>query len=239
MNELVREIEEDIRRERFDRLWKRFGRIMVGVSVMVVLATIGVVVMQNQKESHAMEQTSEYIRGIDRMDVEDFKGAIKIFDQFAEDPSSSYYGLAMLQKAKAQEALGNNKGAGETYQELSKRSDAFGGLAALLAPTETGQMMEPVAGSAFYYTQQEWKAWQLMGKGKKAEAIEIFMALREDLDAPMSLRSRMNDVVQHIAPERLLNKQAATEEPKVVEPNAEAEPAKAEDKADESAGDDE
>jgi hypothetical protein len=210
MNDLVREIEDDIRRERFDRLWQRFGRIMVGISVCVVLATIAVVVMQNQKKTHAMEQTSEYIRGIDRMNVEDYKGAITIFDRFAEDTNTPYYGLAMLQKAKAQEALGNNKAAGETYQKLAARKDAFGSLAALLAPTETGQLIDPDKASPFYYTEQEWKAWQLFGKGQTKEAVDIFMVLREDLDAPMSLRARMNDVVQHVAPERLRVKDAKT-----------------------------
>lgn len=210
MNDLAREIEDDIRRERFDRLWKRFGRIMVGISVLVVLVTIAVVVMQNQKENHAMEKTAQYIRGIDRMNVEDYKGAITVFSEFSDEEDSSYYGLAMLQKAKAQEALGNQEAAGRTYQMLAKKQGVFGSLAALLAPMETGKMITPNKESPFYYTQQEWKAWQLLQANQKEEAIAIFMSLRENLDAPMSLRSRMNDVVQHIAPEKLLPENPVT-----------------------------
>src|SRR5688500_15726335 len=118
MNELLREIEDDIRRERFNHLWHRFGRIMVGVSIVVVLATIAVVIMQNQKQSAAMEKTAQFIRGIDRIRIEDYKGAITIFDELAADETSPYYGLAMRQKAKAQAALGNNAEAMKTYESL-------------------------------------------------------------------------------------------------------------------------
>lgn len=204
MNELIREIEEDIRRERFNRLWHRFGRMMVGLSVAVVLVTIGVVVMQNSRESAAMESTAHFIRGIDRMNIEDFKGAIAIFDEFTPE-DKSYYALAMLQKAKAQESLDDRKGAAATYQQLAASKGLFSNLGELLAPSENGQVITPDKSSPFYYTQLEWRGWQLFEQGKKKEAVDIFMGLRAELDAPMSLRVRMNEVVQHVAPERLRN----------------------------------
>ena len=46
MNELVREIEEDIRQERIDRLWRSFGKGMVGLSIAVILTTVAVVMVQ-------------------------------------------------------------------------------------------------------------------------------------------------------------------------------------------------
>jgi hypothetical protein len=204
MNELIREIEDDIRREKFDRLWQRFGRIMVGVSIVVVLVTIAVVVMQNQKQSQAMELTSEYIRGIDRMNVEDFKGAISVFDSIAANDKSPYYGMALLQKAKAQESLGDKTGAAKTYEQLASQSSAFGELSKLLSASANNSIIEPVKTSPFYYTQSEWKAWQLVGQGKKDDAVAVFMTLREDIEAPSTLRQRVNDALQHLAPQKLL-----------------------------------
>ena len=213
MNELISEIESDIRREKFDRLWKRFGKIMVGVSVLVVLVTIGIVIVQNQKQSHAMASTAEYIRGIDRLNVEDFKSAISVFEGLASDTSSPYYGLALLQKARAQEALGDKAGAAKTYAQLASHDSVFGRMGALAASAQGATQSEPDKASPFFYTQSEWKAWSLLSAGKKSEAVAIFMMLREDLDAPTSLRSRANDVVQHIAPEKLQEKQPAEGKP--------------------------
>lgn len=218
MNELISEIESDIRREKFDRLWKRFGKIMVGVSVLVVLVTIGIVIMQNQKQSRAMASTAEYIRGIDRMNVEDFKGAIGVFDGLASDSSSPYYGMALLQKARAQEALGDKDGAAKTYAQLASHDSVFGRMGALAASAQNASP-EPDKSSPFFYTQSEWKAWNLLSAGKKNEAAAIFMMLREDLDAPMTLRNRANDVVQHIAPEKLQQAQPDAEKTKG-KPNA-------------------
>jgi hypothetical protein len=209
MNELISEIESDIRREKFDRLWKRFGKIMVGVSVAVVLVTIGIVIMQNQKQARAMASTAEYIRGIDRMNVEDFKGAISVFEGLASDASSPYYGMAQLQKARAQEALGDKDGAAKTYAQLASHDSVFGRMGALAASAQNTSQAEPDKSSPFFYTQSEWKAWNLLSAGKKNEAVAVFMMLREDLDAPMTLRSRANDVVQHIAPEKLQETQPA------------------------------
>ena len=204
MNELLREIEDDIRREKFDRLWHRFGRIMVGVSVVVVLATIVVVIMQNQKQNQAMEKTSAYIRGIDRMNIEDYKGAVLLFDELTADKESPYYGLALLQKAKAQTALGDKDSARKTYEQLAAQKTTFGDLAGILSPASSGALIEPDTKSPFYYTQSEWKGWQLLNQGKKDDAVEIFMTLRNEPQAPMSQRSRMNDVVQYLAPQRIL-----------------------------------
>jgi hypothetical protein len=211
MNELLREIEDDIRRERLDRLWQKFGRMMVYASIAAVVLTIVIVIIQSNREELAMEKTSQFIRGIDRTNVEDFKGAISIFEELASDTSSPYAGLALLQKAKAQQALGDKDGAIKTYQILAERDAALGGLAKLLLPSKDGKLVEPDKASPFYRSQQEWLGWQLLEQGKKDEAVEIFWSLREDTQAPMPLRERMHEVLQHVAPQKLLAEKVLAE----------------------------
>jgi hypothetical protein len=152
------------------------------------------------------------------MNVEDFKGAIGVFDGLASDSSSPYYGMALLQKARAQEALGDKDGAAKTYAQLASHDSVFGRMGALAASAQNASQ-EPDKSSPFFYTQSEWKAWNLLSAGKKNEAAAIFMMLREDLDAPMTLRNRANDVVQHIAPEKLQQTQPDAEKTKG-KPNA-------------------
>jgi len=202
MNEILREIEEDIRRERLDRLWARFGKAMVAASIAIVAVTIVVVVVQNHRQSVAMEKTATFIKGVDRINIEDYKGAIPVFDELAQESSSSYYGLAMLRKAQAQKGLKDTAGAATTYQELASHEGHFSDLATMLAP-QKDKLIEPKKDSPFYYSQREWKGWQLMEQGKKDDAAGQFAALYEDESAPYSMRERLYEVLHQIAPEKL------------------------------------
>ena len=205
MNELITEIEEDIRRERIDKLWHGFGKIMVGISVGIVLITIIIVVVQDHRRARSIEKTAQVIKGIDRLNIEDFKGAIPIFEPLAAD-GNSYYGLAMLRKAQAQAALGNETDAKKTYEMLASHDAVMGPLAKLLSygPATQGELVpQPEKDAVFYYTQSEFRGWQLQQQGKKDAAADVFLALLKDPGTPSSMRDRMTEVLRYVAPEKL------------------------------------
>lgn len=206
MNELVREIEEDIRQERIDKLWHSFGKVMVSVSVGIVLVTIAIVVVQDQKRSRAAGKTAQFIKGMDQLNIEDFKGAIPIFELLAQDEKSPYYALAMLRKAQAEESLGNAADAQKTYGQLASHDTTMSALAMLLGhgSSASGDIVAPAEkGAAFYYTQSEFRAWQLFQQGKKDQAVDQFVALYDDRATPAPMHDRVGEVLQYIAPEKL------------------------------------
>ena len=209
MNELVREIEEDIRQERIDRLWRSFGKGMVGLSIAVILTTVAVVMVQDHKRNQAIDQTTQMIKGIDRMNIEDFKGAIPIFDQLASHEDSTYYEWVMLRKAQAELALGQGSETQKIYETLAKRDDVVGALAKLLHYGNTASndnVPAPNKNAPLYYTQSEFRAWQLLELGKNDQAVDQFMALWQDSGTPSSLHERVTEILQHIAPEKLVMK---------------------------------
>jgi hypothetical protein len=198
MSELIREIEEDIRRERYQALWRRFGKAMVIASVLVVLATIVAVVWKDRQRAHAMTQTSQLLAGIERLNAGDYKIAVAEFDKFIADENSPYYAIAMLHKAQAQNGSGDKYAAANTYAQLSAHDGAWAELARLRqadAPAEKT--------AVFYYSQSELRAWRLLELGKKDEAVTLMIALRDDANAPRSLRERLAQTLAHIAPEKI------------------------------------
>ena len=203
MSELFNEIEDDLRRERLDRLSRRFGKMGVIISVVVVLGTAVSVVIKDRQRAQAMAKTSELIEGGVRFDAGDYKGAVAVFSHLADNSHSAYYGIAMLRKAEAQEAAGDKKGAAETYETLAAQDGTLNGLARLHSPE--GQVITPNPKSPFYYSQREWQGWQLLSADKKDEAATQFLALRNDPDVPYTLRNRMQDVVQQLAPEKAMS----------------------------------
>lgn len=211
-NELFREIEEDIKRERWDKLWHSFGKVMVGVSLIIILITIGVVIWQNHTQSKAMEKTSEFIKGIDRLNIENYKGAVPVFEKLSEDMDSSYYGLSLLRKAQAQNALSDHEGAYKTYKALAEHDHVFGELARMMLPPEGKDVPKPRIGAPFFYAQSEARAWQLLHVGSNENAIAQFLALYRDKDTPFSMRNRVTEVLQYLAPDRLQKENAELKE---------------------------
>ncbi|MDE3016236.1 MAG: tetratricopeptide repeat protein [Pseudomonadota bacterium] len=202
MSELFNEIEEDIRQEHFDQLWRRFGKMMVAASAVVVLTTVGMVLEKNHRQAQAMAQTAKFITGVNRLDTGDYAAAAAVFSTLAEDETSPYYGPAMLRKAQAQTAGGDKAGAAKTYAALATHGGEFSALALLLAPETMGNLPVPDRAAAFYFTQSEQKGWQLLKQGNKAAAIGIFLSLRDDAGAPYTQRQRMREALQYLAPEK-------------------------------------
>lgn len=216
MSELLREIQEDIRNERLERLWHSFGRLMIGASVAVIAITIVVVVWQDHKKDYASAQTSQFIKGLDRFKVEDYDGAVEVFQGLAADTGSSYYGMAMLHKAEAELLRGDREAAARTYGTLAAQGGgmdtrAFSDLAKILSASSPEKLITPDKDSPFYYTQSEWKAWQLMQKGDREGAIAIFTELRGAESVPHSLRERAGLVLEHLGVEAPAPKVASNE----------------------------
>jgi hypothetical protein len=202
MNELILEIEEDIRRERFDALWAHFGRIMIAASAAVVMATVIFVIWQNHKQAEAQTRTALLIKGIDQMDAKNYPDAIAAFTALATDASSPYYGPAMLRKAQAQAASGDKPAAAKTYETLAHGGQpAFAGLAALLSGSP-----EAAKDSPFTLTQREQQGWEALRQGKKDEAVALFLGLYNGAETPYTMHERMQEILQHIAPEKLNQK---------------------------------
>lgn len=212
MNELIQEIEEDIRRERVDKLWHSLGRVMVALSVVVIAITAGFEIYHHQKQAEAMEYTSSFLHGLDQLNVQDYKGAVDTFSAFNSNPASPYFGLFMLRKAQAQMGLSDMAGAKVSYETIEAHDPLFGKLADIIAPMVEGGPVDhqvPAPDEAFYYTRAEWMGWRLWDQGKKDEAIAQFLILYQDLSAPQTLHERMAQVLHHVAPEKLPKESAA------------------------------
>lgn len=185
MSELYREIEEDIRRERWERLWLRYGRTALWASVAVVLGTAAGVLWGQHRTSQVAALTAQFLAAAESLQAQDYPKTIESLSAI-EAARAPFSGLARLQRAAAEKSAGKQEEAQKTYEALAASGDDFAGLARMMA----GGAPPQDALRLFYYTQNEWKAWRLSAEGKKSEAKVAFMALAEDEGAPLTLRSR-------------------------------------------------
>ena len=60
MTDLFREVEEDLRREQFSRLWEKYGIYVIGTAVAIVLIVAAIVGWRAWSHSKAVEASAQY-----------------------------------------------------------------------------------------------------------------------------------------------------------------------------------
>lgn len=203
--QLFREIDEDLRRERYMKLWKAYGRYIVGVIVTVLLATSGWVWWQNNQLSVRGEEGERYAAAAALVGKGNPAAAIKAFSQVAADSSAGYAALAKLREAALRAKKGDLKGAAALYDAIAGDDGANRNLRHLarllgaLSLLDTGDPAKLIAKLAPLATSDgPWRyaALELTGllaerAGNIKRARDIYTKLVDDAAAPASVRARV------------------------------------------------
>ena len=202
MSELFLEIEESLKADRLDRLWKKFGSYAVIASVGIIVITIAAVAWQHYAHSKAMEQTSLYLQASTALAKNDSKAALEKLNAIHTAEGSAYSGLVLLKKAQAYEMAGQHDEAQKHYALLAKRNDVYGDVGNLMTASADNA---PSKENTLYFSRTEWRAWQLLDGGRKQEAAALFSTLANASDAPMTLRERAQMVSSSMPKKEVAN----------------------------------
>jgi hypothetical protein len=207
-DELFREVDEELQREKLLRYWKRFGNLFLAAVLLVVLATAGWVGWRNWQ---ARQRQAEAVRFADAEALvarQDFKGAAAAFSSLGQNADHGFSALARLRAAQADVAAGDVPSAVASLDALAADSSVDPLLrdlatlqAALLTidtapPADLRAKLEPiaVAGKPWHYEARELLAIAAIRAGDDAQAREILGALTEDAGAPDNLRRRAGEL---------------------------------------------
>lgn len=201
MSELLREIEEDIKRDRAQALWRKVGPWLISASLCVIAATASYVGWQSWQRSRAEGHTHEllaYIRGIEDgkpVPPETVKGAahgaIASFKQAADELNAREYAKAEAIYAE----LAANKALPEEFQALATVLHRY----ALTGQGKTGGGDVP-ADSPYASLSREMAAWQAAAAGDTKSAVNNFTLLRDGIETPAGPRERARQALAAIAP---------------------------------------
>jgi hypothetical protein len=59
MSDIFREVDEDLRRDRLEKIWKRYGAAFVGAVLLIVAGTAGFVAWRNHQQAEAETKTAQ------------------------------------------------------------------------------------------------------------------------------------------------------------------------------------
>ena len=210
MSDIFQEVEEDVRRERYEQLWKQYGNFVIAAAVILVLVVAGYQAWSaydtNQREqvSNRYQEAQTIAAGGD---------AAKAEAAFAELSQSGYSGYATLAKFNLVAAyLAQNKRdpAIALLRELTESSDETVSSIARLRlawaeadarpRAEIETLLQPltVAESPWRFAANEVLAYVELRTGSRAQAEADYLNLSQEPQAAPGLRQRAAAVMQYL-----------------------------------------
>lgn len=205
----IREIQEDVRRDRAAALLRRFGPY-VAVLLLVVAVAVGGWRAYAYFGEGARAETARRFAAADALLAAGRAGdAAAAFAGLADDATApGYAALARLRAAAAFRQAGDARAADDALDRLASDADApeplrgLGDYAALaddfdgLAPSEANARLSALAGaSPWRFGALELQAVNAVRAGDAADARRLLQSLSADVEAPAGLRARADELL--------------------------------------------
>ncbi len=124
MADIFREVDEDLRREQFKRLWDRYGTYVIGLAVLIVVATAGWRFYEYWQESRAQASGDRFVAALRLADDGKHAEASAALAELVNNGSGGYPVLAGFRAAAEKAAAGDDKSAIAEYDVTAARSGA-------------------------------------------------------------------------------------------------------------------
>jgi hypothetical protein len=121
---LIREINEEVRRERLLKLWNQYGGLVIGGVALVVLLVGGWQWYTAYQLDRAQTAGSQFQQAIDLLDGDKKNDGLSALEQIAKQGTPAYATLAKLRLAAERRAAGETAKALDLYQAVA--DDASG-----------------------------------------------------------------------------------------------------------------
>jgi hypothetical protein len=199
VSDIFREVEEDVRRERMEKLWKAYGKYAIAFLVLAFLGLGGWQLWQRHQKAEA-EKAATTFNAAQR--ITNPQAAASAFSDLTKGTTAGYEKLAKLSKANAMFAAGQRKDAIDLYKQLADadsgpvgavaRLRAAWGLADTTTRDELGKLLAPLdeQGSAWRQMAEEVLAYADYRALDMKSAAARYEALEKDPQSPDALRAR-------------------------------------------------
>ena len=189
MADIFREIDEELRQERAEKLWRRYGKYVIVAAVAVVLGIAAYTGWREYRTDQQLEAGARY--AVARALAEEGKigDAEALFTALGTESDTAYGVLARFQAAALRAASGDRAGA----------ALAFGAPGA--DTRKIAADIEPLAqpGGAWRHLALETLGLIARNTGDLEQAKTYFQRIVDDADAPPNVRLRATQLLRMVA----------------------------------------
>ena len=208
MDDIFKEVDEELREERLTKIWKRIGPYVVGILSGAIIITSAVIGYREYDETQRQNWGVQFAEAMNLSEEGNWQESLDLFDTLTEKTNLGYKTLSLFQAASLYAKNGNKEKALEIYQSLENKAldENFRDLATLMLiylqfdnadPEILEKRIEKLAskGNPWYYNAVELKGFLFAKQKNKEKQIEIFNILSKDNKAPEGVRTRANDML--------------------------------------------
>ena len=212
MADIFQEVDEDVRRERLQKLWERYGNLVIAACILIVVAVGAWRGYQWWENKKAGESGTAFENALTLAQAGKHDDAEAAFAKLAVDGTAGYRSLARLQQAaelaqtdknaavKAYDDIAADKSVGQAIQDLAALRSGF--LLVDSAPySEMQQRLEPLTGAdkTFRHSARELLALSAWKSGDMTAARQWTDMIITDPQSPQGSRSRAEVLSELIA----------------------------------------
>ncbi len=191
---LIREVNEAVRQERWQTLWKNTGRYVIAASGIIVVATIGYVIWQNSTEARHEDTTAKLHAAITLVEEGKSFQAREQLEALSQSSDTSLAMLADVWLVKLKHQAGKTEEAATMAKALAEKS-GYDAVYRDLAVFYTDNVEETPTG-AFRHSAIEKQAVAALKTQDLKLAASHYHTLANDNDTPPSMRSRAQFLLQ-------------------------------------------
>lgn len=209
----IREVNDELRSEQMRAIWTRFGRILIGIAILIVLGTAGKVGYDYWHKMSSSASGDEFLAALNLARDNKADEALAALADLEKEGYGSYPVLARLRGASIKANEGDTEAAIATFSEVGKDSSVPAALrdaaklraAYLLVDTGTYEQVSAEAEAlstpqhALRHSAREVLGLSAFKAGDKAKAKEWFDQIISDGESPRNLANRAQIILDLIA----------------------------------------
>ncbi len=212
MSDIFREVDEELKQERYALLWKKYGRYVIAFAVFLVLGVAGREGWQHYREGVRATESDRFLAATRGIADGGGSDALAAFEGLAAESGTGYGLLAQFRAASLRLAEGDSAGALAAYEAIASNSDAapiYQELAVLLIGLNTLDSGDPAAltgrlqplaapGRPWRHSARELLAALALRQGDAAGATTLYRQVADDGEAPQGVRARAAEMLRII-----------------------------------------
>lgn len=210
MSDIFQEVEEDVRRERYEKLWKEYGNYIIALAVLIVAAVAAWQVWlrydlgQRQRVSDELQKADQVATSGNYVTAETALAPL------AKSAPGGYEDLAKFRLAGVYLAEGKRDQSIDLLRQLTSLSDPILASAARLRlawtladaspKPEIVALLQPLAGkdNPWRFAASEVIAYVDLKDGNRNQAITEYQQIAQDAGAPQTLRQRAGGISEFL-----------------------------------------
>lgn len=208
MANFIEEVDEEVRRERLEKLFKRWSPVAIGLVVVLLAGVAGYQIWQGHRAEKAAADAAAFNAALDQAQAGKPLEAAQAFASLAGTASDGYALLARFQQATnllegkdvagaiaAYDAIAADGGIDSQFRDLARYLAAFHGLDTLGADEVKQRLAAISAASPWSANARELQALAELKAGNKEAARQVLTTLADDANAPVGLRGRATELL--------------------------------------------